>query len=68
VQRIEQTAMKGDTPEYVKKMQQEVFQVFAEARSLEELRGIEPKARQINRKYLDELGGADVRELAIHRR
>jgi hypothetical protein len=45
-------ARKGDTPGYVNRMQQEVFQVFAEARSLEDLRGIEPKARQIYRRYL----------------
>jgi DNA polymerase I len=29
---------------------------------------VEPKAQQVYRRYLDELGGADVRELAIHRR
>jgi hypothetical protein len=38
-------ARKGDIPEYVNVMQQEVF-----------------------RRYMDELDGADVRELAIHRR
>jgi hypothetical protein len=38
-------ARKGDTPEYVNKMQQEVFKVLAEARSLEDLKQIEPKAR-----------------------
>jgi len=37
-------ARKGDTPEYVNRMQQEVFEVLAEARSLEDLRRIEPKA------------------------
>jgi hypothetical protein len=37
-------------------------------RSLGDLRRIEPKARQVYRRYLDELDGADVRELAIHRR
>jgi len=61
-------ARKGDTPEYVNKMQQEVFEVLAEARSLEDLRRIEPKARQVYRRYLDELGDADVKEMAIHRR
>ncbi len=49
-------------------MQKEVFEVLAEARSLEDLRKIEPKAREAYRRYLDELDGADVRELAIHRR
>ncbi|MGD0955125.1 MAG: hypothetical protein ABR985_22520 [Methanotrichaceae archaeon] len=36
-------ARKGDTAEYVNKMQQEVFEVLAEARSLEDLRRIGPK-------------------------
>jgi len=39
------TARKGDTPEYVRRMQQEVFEVLAEARSREELQRIESKAR-----------------------
>ncbi len=37
-------------------------------RSLEDLRKIEPKARQIYMRYLNELDGADVKDLAIHRR
>ena len=49
-------------------MQQEVFEVLAEAKSLEDLRRIEPKARGVYRRYLDELDGANVKELAIHRR
>jgi DNA polymerase I len=49
-------------------MQQEVFEVLAEARSLEDLRRIEPKARQVYRRYQDELDDADVKELAIHKR
>ena len=54
-------ARKGDTPEYVNKMQKKVFEVLAEARSLEDLRKTEPKARQVYRRYSDELGGAEVR-------
>jgi len=61
-------ARKGDTPEYINKMQQEVFEVLDDNRSLEDLRWIEPKARQVYRRYLDGLDGADVKELAIHRR
>jgi DNA polymerase I len=61
-------ARRGDTPEYVNRMQQEVFEVLAEARSLEDLRRIEPKARQVYRRYKNDLDGADVKELAIHRR
>ena len=51
-------ARKGDTPAYVNKMQQEVFEVLAEARSLEDLRRIEPNARDVYRRYMDDLDGA----------
>ena len=61
-------ARKGDTPEYVLRMQKELFEVLGEARSREELRWMEPKARGVARSYMDELVEADVRELAIHRR
>ena len=61
-------ARKGDTPEYVNKMQQEVFEVLSEARSLEDLRNIEPKARGVYRRYMEGLDCVDVGELAIHRR
>ena len=46
-------ARKGDTPEYVNKMQQEVFEVLAEARSLEDPERIEPKAWLVYRRYLE---------------
>ncbi|MCX6677425.1 MAG: type B DNA-directed DNA polymerase [Methanothrix sp.] len=61
-------ARKGDTPEYVRRMQQELFVVLGEARSREELRMIEPKARGVARRYMEKLRETDVRELAIHRR
>jgi len=61
-------ARKGDTPEYVRRMQKELFEVLGEARCREELRRIEPKARGVARRYMEELGDADVQELAIHRR
>jgi DNA polymerase I len=61
-------ARKGDTPEYINKMQQEVFQVLAEARSREELQMIEFKARNVYERYLEELSDATASELAIHRR
>jgi DNA polymerase I len=44
-------ARKGDTPEYVSRMQQEVFEVLAEARSREERQMIEPKARDVCKMY-----------------
>jgi DNA polymerase, archaea type len=61
-------ARKGDTPEYVRRMQQELFDVLAKAKSLDELRMIEPMAREVYKKYMRELEDADVRELAIYRR
>lgn len=61
-------ARKGDTPEYVRRMQQELFEVLGEARSREELRKIEPKALEVRGRYMDELMEVDVQELAIHRR
>lgn len=61
-------ARKGDTPEYVNKMQQEVFEVLAGAKSLEDLKRIEPKTGKVYRRYIDELDDADAKELAIHRR
>ena len=51
-------ARKGDTPEYVNRMQQEVFGVLAEARSLEELHRIEPKAREVRSRYFEGLSDA----------
>jgi DNA polymerase, archaea type len=57
-----------DRPEYVQRMQTELFEVLAEARSREELKGIEPRAREVARRYRDGLASADVRELAINRR
>ena len=61
-------ARKGDTPEYVRRMQQDLFEVLAKARSREELRSIEPMAQEVRERYMHELEDADVRELAIHRR
>jgi hypothetical protein len=45
-------ARKGDTPEYVRRMQQYLFDVLAKARSLNELRMIEPIAREVREKYM----------------
>ena len=61
-------ARKGDTPEYVRKMQQELFEVLAQARSRKELREVEPDAQEVREKYALGLMDADIRELAIHRR
>jgi DNA polymerase I len=61
-------ARKGDTPEYVRRMQQDLFDVLAKARSKGELHEIEPKAQEVHKKYANGLEDADMRELAIHRR
>jgi len=61
-------ARKGDTPEYVRRMQEEIFGLLAEAKSKEGLRKIEPKARNIAKRYMADLAEADVRDLAIRRR
>jgi len=45
-----------------------VFAVLAEAKTLEELQRIEPKVREVRRRYLYGLNGATAGELAIHRR
>ena len=61
-------ARKGDTPKYVNRMQYEVFEVLAGARSLDDLRRIEPRDREVYRRYLEKLENADVKYLHIHRR
>jgi len=61
-------ARKGDTPEYVRRMQQEVFEILAQARNREELSTIAPKARGVRRRYVDMLDQADISEMTIRRR
>lgn len=61
-------ARRGDTPEYIKRMQRELFEVLAEAKSPEELLLIEPKAHEIRKRYFEGLEDADIGELAIRRR
>jgi DNA polymerase, archaea type len=61
-------ARKGDTPEYVLRMQQDLFDVLTKARSLDELRKIEPVAKEVRERYMSKLEDVDVMDLAIHRR
>jgi DNA polymerase I len=61
-------ARKGDTPEYVRRMQQELFDVLAGAKSRDELRIVEPMAQEVHERYMNGIEDVDVRELAIHRR
>jgi hypothetical protein len=44
------------------------FRGPAEAKTLEELQRIEPKSRDVYRRYLEELSIATAGQLAIHRR
>ena len=59
---------KGDTPEYVRRMQEELFDVLGKGRSKDELHVIKLLAQDVHAKYMVGLRNADVRELAIHRR
>lgn len=59
---------KGDTPEYIKRMQQELFDALAKAKSRAELRLIEPEVQEVRRRYFEALEDADVGDLAIRRR
>ena len=61
-------ARKGDTPEYVRKMQQDLFDVLSKAKSRKELCEVEPAAQEVREKYMLGLEDADARDLAIHRR
>lgn len=63
-------ARKGDTPEYVQRMQRELFEVLAGAGSHEELQMVKSRAEEVRARYMRELvdSDIDVRELAIHRR
>lgn len=61
-------ARRRDTPEYVRRMQMEVFEKMGEARSIEELRRVEGEAREIAGRYRRGLEGADPSEMVIRRR
>ena len=61
-------ARKGDTPEYVRKMQQELFDVLSKARSQDEIREAQPLLEEVRKKYMQGLEDADIRELSIRRR
>jgi DNA polymerase I len=61
-------ARKVDTPEYLRRMQLELFDILARARSQNELLEAYDIAQEVHEKYIQGLDDADVRELAIHRR
>lgn len=61
-------ARRGDTPQYVSKMQQELFGLLAGTTCREDISRAKPKAQQIRQKFLAGLKDADVREMVIHSR
>jgi DNA polymerase I len=63
-------ARRQDTPDYVRRMQNELFEVLGEARSYNELHRIEDRALAVRKKYLDDLENENVsiKDLAIRRR
>lgn len=61
-------ARRGDTPQYICRMQQELFELLASTSSREEISRAKPQAQQIRRKYLAGLKDANIREMVIHRR
>ncbi|HVN66305.1 MAG TPA: type B DNA-directed DNA polymerase [Methanomicrobiales archaeon] len=61
-------ARRGDTPAYLRRMQEELFGVMERAGSPEELRGLGPELCRIHLRYADGLAGADPREMVVRRR
>jgi DNA polymerase I len=61
-------ARKADTPEYVRRMQKDLFEVMAKARSREELQRLSLWHKWFMRDTWGSSRTAVVRELAIHRR
>ena len=61
-------ARKGDTPDYVRQMQMELFEVLAQARSQDEILIVRSKACEVREKYMQGLDDVDISALAIHRR
>ena len=61
-------ARRRDTPQYISKMQQELFELLAGTSSREEIWRAKPQAQQIRKKYLEGLQDANVREMVIHHR
>jgi hypothetical protein len=49
-------------------MPQELFEVLAQARSLDELSLVKPMAQDVRENCIRELEDADARKLAIHRK
>jgi DNA polymerase I len=61
-------ARRHDTPEYVRKMQQEMLTVMSWASTVAELLACEAEVTEVYRRYLTDLQTADVREFLVSRR
>ncbi len=61
-------ARRHDTPEFIRSMQGRMLEVMAGAKSIAELKEREEKVKDIFRKALDSLSGADPKSMAISRR
>jgi hypothetical protein len=58
---------KGDTPDYARRMQQDLFDFLAMARSLDASYG-RPMVKEVREKYMQELESVDIKSLLINRR
>ena len=61
-------ARRGDTPAYIRRMQEGLFGIMERAGDVEELRGLDPELRRIHLRYADGLAGADPKEMVVRRR
>lgn len=61
-------ARRGDTPAYIRRMQEGLFGIMERAGDVEELRGLDPELRRVHLRYADGLAGADPKEMVVRRR
>jgi DNA polymerase I len=61
-------ARRGDTPEYIRRMQEEMLEAMGQAKSCKEASLLGERVREIRNRYTTGLGQADPKDLAIHRR
>jgi len=61
-------ARRHDTPEYIRKMQQEMLTCMAESRNRNDLARQNDAVRAIHRDFVHGLSTAEVKDLVIHRR
>jgi DNA polymerase I len=61
-------ARRGDAPRFLTRMQEEILEVMRKACTLDQLRACEQRAREIYRRYQNELPHANPAELVVRRR